>query len=369
MFEAGLGNNPIYAWRGIWEAKKWLKVGCKWRIGDGKFVKIWKDHWIPGQETLCTESEELREDETVDQLLNCQTRWWDVEKVSALFNPKIAEDILRIVKKIGSFNVKSAYNLFRDRSNDKSGECSSFSRHETLWKYVWKMPLPNKIKVFTWRACKEGLSTKLNLKKRRVKTKGSCCFCKKVMEDTSHALFICPDIRDYRKNYVPIVQTLDNKMRNKIVVERNCFYPKQAIDYALTVQSLFKGAKGFQNWKVKELYYWKPHVVGFLKLNVNGAMFFNRHKAGIGAVLRDDKGDVGLVWIRKGLQICANMRTQRLILESDSLLTVNEREASFSLLGNLVREVKKLKALLEVCLVQHVDRAGNEVAHKLARNA
>lgn len=48
---------------------------------------------------------------------------------------------------------------------------------------------------------------------------------------------------------------------------------------------------------------------------------------------------------------------------------VNASEASFSSIGNLVREVKKLKALLDVCLVQHVDRAGNKVAHKLARNS
>ncbi|KAF5478189.1 hypothetical protein F2P56_004771 [Juglans regia] len=141
--------------------------------------------------------------------------------------------------------------------------------------------------------------------------------------------------------------------------------------------------------KVKELCCWKPPAVGSLKLNVDGAMFFDRHKAGIGAVLRDDKGDVVLAASKieyevnelediellamfGGIQICANMGIRRLILESARLLMVNEvnaSEASFSLLGNLVREVKMLKALFEVCLVQHVDRAGNEVAHKLVRNA
>lgn len=48
FFESQLGNSLSYAWRGIWETRKWLYKGCKWQIGAGKHVKIWRDPWIPG---------------------------------------------------------------------------------------------------------------------------------------------------------------------------------------------------------------------------------------------------------------------------------------------------------------------------------
>lgn len=84
-------------------------------------------------------------------------------------------------------------------------------------------------------------------------------------------------------------------------------------------------------------------------------MFFSIHKAVIGAVLRNENGeivlaaskiknevheleDIELLAIFRGLQICANMGIQKLIIESDSLLIVNEVKAngaSSSMLGNL----------------------------------
>lgn len=62
FFELGLGNNPSYAWRGVWEAKKWLIQGCRWRIRDGKIVFIWKDHWIPSHRSLQLEASGISEE-------------------------------------------------------------------------------------------------------------------------------------------------------------------------------------------------------------------------------------------------------------------------------------------------------------------
>ncbi|KAF5458601.1 hypothetical protein F2P56_022622 [Juglans regia] len=54
---ASLGKCPSYTWRGIWEARKLLEAGCRWRIGNGKSVDIWKDTWIPGHTSLLSEGE------------------------------------------------------------------------------------------------------------------------------------------------------------------------------------------------------------------------------------------------------------------------------------------------------------------------
>ena len=47
FIESTLGSWPSYAWRSLWKAKKLLKEGTIWRIGNGQDVKIWGDRWIP----------------------------------------------------------------------------------------------------------------------------------------------------------------------------------------------------------------------------------------------------------------------------------------------------------------------------------
>jgi hypothetical protein len=41
-----LGRRLSYAWRSIWNAKKLLQEWLVWRVGDGRSIKIWRDHWL-----------------------------------------------------------------------------------------------------------------------------------------------------------------------------------------------------------------------------------------------------------------------------------------------------------------------------------
>lgn len=43
MFNAKLGNNPSYAWRGIWGTILELKRGFLWHIGMGTMIKVLLD--------------------------------------------------------------------------------------------------------------------------------------------------------------------------------------------------------------------------------------------------------------------------------------------------------------------------------------
>ena len=37
-----------------------------------------------------------------------------------------------------------------------------------VWKAIWNLRVPNKIKVFSWRACRSILPTRVNLSKKRI---------------------------------------------------------------------------------------------------------------------------------------------------------------------------------------------------------
>ncbi|KAF5444777.1 hypothetical protein F2P56_033882 [Juglans regia] len=124
-----------------------------------------------------------------------------------------------------------------------------------------------------------------------------------------------------------------------------------------------------------------------MKLNVDGAVFQDQHRAGVGIILRDANGEVLLTASKKekevndpaevellamlrGLQLCPPLGIEELIMESDSLLMVTQVQAVeeyWSLLGNIVKEIKLLMKRFRRCTIQHVGRMGNVAAHKLTR--
>ncbi|XP_042974648.1 uncharacterized protein LOC122306281 [Carya illinoinensis] len=118
-------------------------------------------------------------------------------------------------------------------------------------------------------------------------------------------------------------------------------------------------------------------------------MFQNQHSASIGVILRDCKGKVlmsvskrehevnnairiKMLAILRGLQLSAHLGIHHLIVESDSLILVQElqeSEPSMSMVGNVIKDTKKLKNCFQSCEVRHVGRICNEAAHRLARFA
>lgn len=130
-----------------------------------------------------------------------------------------------------------------------------------------------------------------------------------------------------------------------------------------------------------------------MKLNVDGALLFNQNKMEIGLILRDANGEtqmeasipkegicelaeVELVAIMRGLQLCACLGINKLILESDCLFMLQEcmsNTISYTELGSLVIEIKNIQAnqpiFYEDNKLQHVFREHNKPTHLLARNA
>ena len=56
--------------------------------------------------------------------------------------------------------------------------------------------MPNKVKVFLWRACLSAFPTKVNLQKIRVVDNSTCDQCGCMAEDEFHALWDCEKVRE-----------------------------------------------------------------------------------------------------------------------------------------------------------------------------
>ena len=209
---AKLGCNPSYAWRSIYNSLEVINRGIRWRVGNGKMIHIWEDKWLPTPITykVCSPQQDIGDFPMVSSLIDEETRHWKVDMVRSFFLPFEADTILNIPlsfnlpedsiiwigNKRGVFSVRSAYYVALQvvEKSEASG-CSSGDCRTRLWKKVWQLHLPAKIRIFAWKACLDGLPTKLNLAKRGVLIEAACPLCLKASESTSHMLFYCNKFR------------------------------------------------------------------------------------------------------------------------------------------------------------------------------
>ena len=112
----------------------------------------------------------------VSALIDKDTRRWKVDLVKSLFLPfeaniilnlplsyNLPEDkIIWVGNRKGDFKVKSAYyialNVVETKEEGESSEGDS-----KAWKKIWHLNIPEKIKIFSWRAYVNGLPTMVNL--------------------------------------------------------------------------------------------------------------------------------------------------------------------------------------------------------------
>ena len=91
------------------------------------------------------------------------------------------------------------------------------SSMKAFWRRLWKMKVPNKIKIFLWHACSEALPTRCNLLWRKVLDDPTCPRCGIESESTLHALWECSQLRSVwdkvfgwiRKDYPSVSQVTD----------------------------------------------------------------------------------------------------------------------------------------------------------------
>ncbi|KAH1215111.1 putative ribonuclease H protein [Glycine max] len=87
----------------------------------------------------------------------------------------------------GIYSTKTAYKFLLGEIRGES-EDGSFS-------LLWKLKIPPKAKVFTWRLIKDHLPTKMNLRGRQVEIDDPLCpFCKNLDKDATHLFFNCSKV-------------------------------------------------------------------------------------------------------------------------------------------------------------------------------
>jgi ribonuclease HI len=132
---------------------------------------------------------------------------------------------------------------------------------------------------------------------------------------------------------------------------------------------------------------WTPPAMGWIKINVDGAMAKNSEKGGGGVVVRDHDGrflagachfspslqdpeDAELRACKSAIALIKNLKLTRVVLETDNVnvaskLTSEQKDRSMH--GPLVEEIKKALRELDDHTVKWARRTTNMAAHTLAK--
>ncbi|XP_040987655.1 uncharacterized mitochondrial protein AtMg00310-like [Juglans microcarpa x Juglans regia] len=134
ILQAKVGSKPSYTRKSISLAINTVKEGMIWRIANGEDVKIWQDKWIPTNNSrkVMSPIKILSSNAKVTELIDPNTRWWNMQLLHDIFWIEDKQQIIRIpiaqtthlrdniawkYTSNGCFTVKSAYQLCKQRQD------------------------------------------------------------------------------------------------------------------------------------------------------------------------------------------------------------------------------------------------------------
>jgi ribonuclease HI/exonuclease III len=438
FLDAKVGSRPSYAWRSILAGRELLQEGLFWRVGNGRNVRIWRDKWLPRASTYRIQSPRcgFEENTTVEALIDRNTGSWDKILVGELFLEPEATIICNIplsryghndkliwrATTSGVFSVRSAYHLEISRKEQLQGEGSNPAKDEVIWKVIWHLNIPNSARVFIWRACKNILPTKVNLKRRGVLKDDVCLFCQREPESAGHVLWECPSSRDVwavcgrriQKSTItgmPFKEIMEwmmgrcNKQelelfaviakriwarRNQVLHGGEFINPNRISQEAEAALQQFQQCQEVnreQQAVVPDR--WQPPLVGRYKVNWDVAVDNALQRIGVGVLVRDYQGLVHAALCKTihscyvpvvaeaiGALIAAefsrDLGIQDIVLEGDALLVVKAIKDSgpqWNLYGHIVEDIRAVLNNLRSWFAGHAKREANFAAHFLAKEA
>lgn len=202
------GARASWAWSSILEGRNFLAKDLCWGIGCNSRVQFWQDPGVPGlpgNKLSSSPPYEAFSDSCVAEFiinygwdLSNVDCWLTEEEIAAIKSIPISmfhkDDSLRWNGAMnGMYTVKLGYKMAVS-----SMKCGDSDKPETsvcvdndLWKAIWNLRSPPKIKHFIWRLCSNALATKENLWRRKCSPSPVCPCCNLVAESHEHLMVLC----------------------------------------------------------------------------------------------------------------------------------------------------------------------------------
>uniref|UniRef100_A0A803PB72 RNase H type-1 domain-containing protein n=1 Tax=Cannabis sativa TaxID=3483 RepID=A0A803PB72_CANSA len=311
---------------------------------------------------------------------------WDVEILDDLFEQREHDLIMHIPLNVdvvndvwfwqhensGSYSVKSCYQWLQVLKGRWSADMEL-----NLWRSLWKTKVPPKVIHFSWKAITGCLPNRTQLYTKHVPVQLDCVCCNSEEESIYHVLVSCNFARSvWNLSSVPasvivatdfgtwVEQILNRgqavvfegalmvswviwKARNELLWNKNVTTVAEVINTAKTVLNQWKTTSSNRfsplsaviNNTSNNSTNWTAPAAGFLKVNVDGAVFAASDCYGLGGLARDANGHlieafclhkagcvqpslVEAIGVKEALSWIKKKGWEHVILETDSLVVV-----------------------------------------------
>lgn len=217
LLDTVFASDASQAWRGIEHGLDLLKNGIIWRVGNGKKIQLQRDQWVPRKSGLKVTAFKRRSRiRWVNQLMIIGSKEWNKPLIHQLFHEYDAEEICKIKipsseaedciawheEKTGIFSVRSAYKLganLKQQGSLRQSSSANEADNRSIWDFIWKTKVPEKVRILAWRVATKTLSTKENKWKRTLELDNICNICGRETEDEYHAVIQCTKARALRE--------------------------------------------------------------------------------------------------------------------------------------------------------------------------
>ena len=373
------------------------------------------------------------EEATVDCLIDEGTRTWNEAMVDGIFAPQEAEEIKNILlasietedtmywswEHDGRYSCKTGYRFLKE---DEVGfQVEENQDHEKeLWKKIWALECPNKVRNLIWRACRNSLPSKCNLMRQTIISEQSCDRCKGENEDVLHVVWSCKELdevwgantvwnfRNHKcfSNFSELLAWVFDHQRNPVLFsftiwsiwhQRNQvrtqpshrplnLISQWAHDRFVEFNDLKTAPTTSRPWRQV---WWKPPDQGAFKINFDRAIFIGNNCSGLRVVVHDKEGlaiasmatrvpqqlqpiEIEALAAYKAIVFAKELGLSQVVLEGDSstvMSALNSSNPRLAPFGLPVQDTLNVATDFSKLSYSHTKREGNFVAHNLAQLA
>ena len=310
-----------------------------WRVGNGHSVCIREDKRLPNQvcKTVMLPPPSFPLDAKVCNLIDPESAIWKVDQVQQLFTPFIVKLILSIPLNarlppnrliwshtpMGVFTTRSAYKMLANSALVNNASSSNPNPQKQFWRGLWKLQVPNKVKVFALRA----LPTMDTLIRRHVVDENLCPVCKIAAKDPFHMVLHCSEVEPVWREHGWFSQafssppsdftdllsrflqvTEDNRAELFICMAWSLWQRQNKLRIGLPSPPLnqvgpqaanflqdYLDTQDIQapsNSMATSTQSWTPLNTNSFKANFDGTVFNSSNSVGVGVIICDNNGEV-----------------------------------------------------------------------------
>jgi len=200
FFELRVKPTDSWVWKSILRIRSFIKQGIRWTVGNGCSIKFWTDTWC-GDDSLVSKlgldpgnipNADLRVSDFITP-----GKQWDISKLQNYLPLNIIQSILSIP--VPYTAVSDSFCWGFTGSGDFTTKSATWKAHDNIdkdhpiwpYKWIWKLDVMPKVRVFLWQLCHNALPGRGILFHRGLQIDPFCPGCPSEIEDLDHIFMHC----------------------------------------------------------------------------------------------------------------------------------------------------------------------------------